>query len=299
MPMAHRVNPLVHNWLSIASRTAAEEPAVHDRADDDIYEWPICVTPRCKRRMWVTETGRQACRPCETQAAGHLAELSGLFARLDTTAALMRGSRTGGGATSGSRVPPIPPRMEVLALTGPGGVAARLQAIEDAWRQALDWATPLTVEHCTTFPVRRDDDGTVLVGRPGHGDRVYPHWRTQRPAVAVPKRVTFLANNLLWACSSYESVGQDIVDLRRMHGEMQAIVQGKQRHGDVKIGLCPVLTEEQRCAEQLYASARSYKTACGACRTRWEGDEEWRALRAAQEAVLRADALPDDVGVAA
>jgi hypothetical protein len=165
----------------------------------------------------------------------------------------MRGARRPGGGSTGSKTPPIPPRLEVLALVGPGGVAARLSAIEDAWRQVLGW---------TVAP-----------------------WRGS-PAQAVPHLVEFLANNLLWACSSYEEVGQDIDDLRRLHGEMKAIVENKARHGNVKIGLCPVLIEDRRCAEQLYASARSFKTACPACRSSWDGEDEWRELRAAQEAVL-------------
>ena len=265
MPMAHRVNPIMHNWLSIASRTTAEEPAVHDRADDDIYEWPICVTPRCGRRLWVSETGRQACRPCEMQAAGHLTELPGLFARLNTPAALMRGSRSGGGATSGSKAPPIPPRLEVLALTGPGGVAARLQAIEDAWRKALGW---------TVAP-----------------------WRGS-PAQAVPEHTRFLINNLPWATDAYVSVGQDVHDLRRLHAECTAALSGDRRPGRVQIGLCPSTVEDVLCAAQLAASAADHRVRCEQCGARWEGLAEWRALRVAQETVLRADALPG-TGVAA
>jgi hypothetical protein len=102
----------------------------------------------------------------------------------------------------------------------------------------------------------------------------------------VPEHVQFLANNLPWACDAYESAGQDIDDLRRLHGECSAIVNDKPRHGNVKIGLCPVLIDDRRCAEQLYASARSFKTFCPTCRARWEGDGEWHELRAAQEAVL-------------
>ncbi|MEU5772698.1 hypothetical protein ABZ819_05255 [Streptomyces venezuelae] len=184
--------------------------------------------------------------------ATRIAELPALFRRLDTTAALMRGARRTGGGTSGSKTPPIPPRLEVLALVGPGGVAARLSAIEDAWRQTLGW---------TIAP-----------------------W-CGSPAQAVPHQVEFLANNLLWACSSYEEVGQDIVELRKLHGECSAIVNDKPRHGSVKIGLCPVAIEGRLCAEQLHASARSFKTACPTCRSSWEGDQEWRELRAAQEAV--------------
>jgi hypothetical protein len=226
---------------------------VYDHPDDDGYEWPVCVTPNCKRRLWVAEANRWACRPCEDATAARIAELPALVRQLDTTAALMRGARRPGGSSSGSKTPPIPPRLEVLALVGPGGVAARLRDIEDAWRKELGW---------TVAP-----------------------WRGS-PAQAVPQHVTFLANNLPWACEAYESVGQDIDDLRRLHGECSAIVNDKPRYGNVKIGFCPVLIEERRCTEQLYASARSFKTACPTCRAQWEGEDEWRELRAAQEQVL-------------
>lgn len=231
---------------------------MHDHpTPDDGYEWPTCSAgpddgPRA-HQLWADELGRQICRPCEDKTRIRLAELPALFRRLDTTAALMRGaSRTGGGG-GGTKTPPIPPRLEVLSLVGPGGVAARLSAIEDSWRQTLGW---------TVAP-----------------------WRGS-PAQSVPLLVTFLLNNLPWAADSYESVGQDTDDLRRLHAECSAIVNDKPRYGNVKIGLCPVLIEDRRCGEQLYASARSYKTSCSTCLVRWEGDAEWRQLRAAQESML-------------
>lgn len=226
---------------------------MHDHPTLEDYDWPTCVTPNCGRELWVSEAGRQSCRPCEDQTSIRIAELPALFRQLDTTASLMRGARRIGGGSSGSKNPPIPPRLEVLSLVGPGGVAARLRDIEDSWRKALGW---------TVAP-----------------------WRGS-PTQAVPQHVTFLANNLPWACDAYESVGQDIDDLRRLHSECTAIVNDKPRYGNVKIGLCPVLIEELRCAEQLYASARSFKTACPTCRTKWEGEDEWRELRAAQEQLL-------------
>lgn len=227
---------------------------MHDHAPiDDGYEWPVCVTPRCNRRLWVAEAGRWACRPCEDATAARIAELPGLFRLLDTTAALMRGARRSGGGSSGSKTPPIPPRLEVLALVGPGGVAARLSAIEDAWRSALGW---------TVAP-----------------------WRGS-PAQAVPVHVEFLANNLLWACSSYEEVGQDVDDLRRLYGECKAIVDNERRPGRVQIGACPGQLEAGLCGQPLTASAASHRVRCGACGSRWETLGEWRELRAAQERVL-------------
>jgi hypothetical protein len=189
--------------------------------------------------------------------AQRIAELPALFRQLDTTAALMRGARRSGTGTSGSKTPPIPPRLDVLNLVGPGGAAARLAAIEDSWRAALGW--------------------TVA------------SWRGS-PAQSVPAHAEFLANNLLWACSSYAEVGQDIDDLRRLHGECQALVNDERRPGRVQIGNCPVPVDDELCWTPLTASAASHRVRCGGCGTRWETLGEWRELRAAQERIAEEQA---------
>lgn len=221
------------------------------------YEWPTCAAGPAEgpgsHQLWADELDRQACRPCEDKTRNRLAELPALFRRLDTTAALMRGaSRTSGGG-GGSKTPPIPPRLAVLSLVGPGGVAARLSAVEDSWRKALGW---------TVAP-----------------------WRGS-PAQAIPHLVTFLLNNLPWAADSYESIGQDIDDLRRLHAECTAIVADERKPGRVQIGVCPVRGEDGPCAAPLTARADSHRVHCGACGSRWETLGEWRELRAAQEQVL-------------
>ncbi|MGW4223006.1 hypothetical protein ACWEG1_06065 [Streptomyces bauhiniae] len=231
--------------------------------DADGYEWPNCVA--CHRPLWADETNRLACRPCQDKTGQRIAALPGLFQQLDTTAMLMRGARRPGGGASGSKTPPIPPRLEVLALLGPGGVAARLRAIEDSWRQALGWGVET---------------------RTG-GGRVFGSWRGS-PAQDVPALARFLGNNLLWACSSYESVGQDVEEIRRLHAECLALVQGERRPGRVPIGGCPALLKDGRCGTPLTASAASHRVHCGGCGSRWETLGEWRDLRAAQEAVSAA-----------
>lgn len=234
---------------------------MHDNADDQTYEWPTCITPNCGRRLWVSETGRYACRPCEDKTAKRLTELPALLAQLNQTATLMRGAARGGGTTSGSKTPPIPPRLEVLSLTAAGGVATRLRDIEDAWRKALGW---------TVAP-----------------------WRGSS-AQAVPEHIKFLANNLPWAVDSYESVGQDIDELRKLHAECTAAAANERRPGRVKIGRCPARYDDAVCRAELTASAGSHRVRCGTCGTRWETLGEWKQLREAQDAVLR-----DDAGVAA
>lgn len=227
---------------------------MHDHTPDDSgYEWPTCVTPRCGRQLWAGELDRWACRPCGDVTLARIAELPALFRQLDTTATLMRGARRPGGGGSGSKAPPIPPRLEVLSLVGPGGVAARLSAIEDAWRKVLGW---------TVAP-----------------------WRGS-PAQAVPQLAGFLANNLLWACGSYEEVGQDVDEIGKLHGECTAIVNDERRPGRVQIGNCPVRLDDGLCWTPLTASAASHRVRCGGCNAKWETIGEWRELRAAQEAVL-------------
>ncbi|MFF8784811.1 hypothetical protein [Streptomyces sp. NPDC015125] len=215
------------------------------------YSWPACVA--CGHELWVSETGRRACRPCEEKTAKRLTELPGLFRQLNTTASLMRGARKVGAATSGSRTPPIPPRLEVLSLVAAGGVATRLRDIEDAWRAALGW---------TVAP-----------------------WRGS-PAEAVPEHIKFLINNLPWAADAYDSIGQDIDDIRRLHAECTAALTGERRPGRVNIGLCPTVTAETGivCGNQLTASAGSPRIQCGNCGTEWPDMAAWRDLRRAQEA---------------
>lgn len=232
---------------------------MHDHPTPEAdYEWPTCAAgPEAGPRshpLWTDELDRLVCRPCEDRTSTRIAELPSLFRQLNTTASLMRGARRIGGGSSGSKTPPIPPRLEVLSLVGPGGIAARLRDIEDAWRKALDW---------TVAP-----------------------WRGS-PAQAVPNHVTFLANNLPWACDAYESVGQDIDDLRRLHAECVAIVNDERKPGRVQIGSCPVRDEDgEPCWTPLTASAASHRVRCSGCGSRWETLGEWRELRAAQEQVL-------------
>lgn len=257
---------------------------MHNPAEDADYEWPTCTA--CNKQLWDDEYERRICRPCEDKTRNRLTELPDLFARLSSTAALMRGASGGGAPTSGSKTPPIPPRLDVLNLVSAGGAAARLQAVEDSWRQALGWDTPPTVEHRTTFPITRTRDGQRHIGQPFRSDRVYPHWRTPTPDRLIPARITFLTNNLPWAADTYESVAQDVEEIRRLHAECKAAIANERKPGRVKAGLCPVRINDQLCRAQLTAVATNHRIRCGTCGTEWADLGAWRQLRQAQDAVL-------------
>ncbi|MBI0293319.1 hypothetical protein JBE04_02090 [Streptomyces sp. PRKS01-29] len=221
---------------------------MHDAADE--YTWPTCAA--CSRDLWETEAGRRTCRLCETRTAERLAAFPGLFQQINSSAALMRGARRGGAPTSGSRTPPIPPRLEVLSLAAAGGVATRLRDIEDSWRKTLGW---------TIAPWR---------GSPGQ---------------AVPEHVRFLVNNLPWACDAYDSVGQDVEEIRRLHAECTQALSHDRKPGRVNVGHCPTIIDDQPCGAQLTASAANSRIRCGICGAQWDDMWGWRELRRTQEAV--------------
>lgn len=232
----------------------------------DGYEWPTCTA--CHRDLWHDETGRQVCRPCQDRTITRLRELPALFNRLNTTANHMRGTApTSGSSTSGTRTPPIPPRLDVLTLTAPGGATRRLQDIEDSWRTALGWDhNPAT------------DPASV---------RIFAPWRSN-PAADVPRHARFLADNLPWACEAYDSVGQDVEEIRRIHADLTRALSGDRRPGRVSIGFCPtpVDDDQQPCGTDLTASTNSPRIQCPTCGTRWETDMEWKRLRSEQQAIL-------------
>ncbi|MFE3124488.1 hypothetical protein ACFXHD_13830 [Streptomyces hydrogenans] len=234
---------------------------MHTTPDAADYEWPSCTNPRCGRALWPEEAHRQVCRPCEQTAHDQLGELPALFVRLSTTAALLRRVGNRGVGSSSSDAPPIPGRLEVMDLTGPGGAADRLRTIEDTWRRAL---------------------GRQSAARAGS------------PTAAVPIHVTFLRINLQRACDTHEGVAQDLDAIRRLHRECTAAVSSGPRPARVGIGICPTRDAEgSPCGEPLAASSAHHRVHCPRCGARWDGMADWRDLRRAQDDVAAATAILD------
>ena len=153
---------------------------------------PCCTA--CRTPLWDTElaAGRWVCERCEHTAFEQLRAMPNLFRRVDTLAALMKGSSPGGiGAPT--REAPAPVRLAVLNQTGPGGIVTRLQSgIEDAWRRALGWQPGPNRHHA-------DIDGVT----------------------------TFLINNLPWACERYDEIAHDLKTIASIHGTLKSLDTGE------------------------------------------------------------------------
>lgn len=229
---------------------------MHDNPTEYLdQERPACTA--CGRDLWTSEAGRYLCRPCETKTGSRLAELAELWPQIDNTEVLEHGARRPGAGGSGGSQAPVPLRVAPLSLATAGGVATRLAAIEDSWRAALSW---------TVAP-----------------------WRGS-PRQAVPEHIRFLQNNLPWAAGDYESVDQDVEELRRLLAECRAALTTQPRPGSVKAGQCPNPGADLiPCGAQLTVRSDELKITCRSCGATWAGRAELQELRLAQLRIEQAD----------
>jgi hypothetical protein len=236
-------------------------PSASTAPDFAENDWPRCGP--CGRDLMEDELGRYACWACETRAGEDLRAIADLFPQLNVSSALApvvnrSGSTPGdGGAAPGRGVTaPVPLRLDVLALTAAGGVATRLQALEDAWRAAL-------------------------------GRRIAT-WAGS-PAQAVPVHVDFLRINLQWAAERYEGVDSDFAEIRRLRAEMVAALSATSRPARIGIGRCPARLEDGSvCGNSLTTTAATRRVRCSACGACWVDVAAWVELRRAQTAAAAA-----------
>lgn len=248
-------------------QTAATAPTTrshHGEGQRAGHDRRPCVD--CGRPLCEDETDRFTCRPCQGRAARRLLELADLLTRLNTATALAptSGQRSGGDTPNAGRAhAPLPVRVDVLDLTGPGGLYTRLQAIVDAWRAAR--SLPL-------HPV-------ISMGR------VYPYWRPNA-AHSAARHLKFLGAHLTWACTEYPEIGQDLTEIHHIHRAATTALDPTPpgRTGRVHIGRCPVTGPDnaEPCGTRLTADTTTRTATCHTCHTTWAGDDELRALRTAQ-----------------
>lgn len=230
----------------------------------DTYTWPTCT--RCSRNLHTNEIGRYACQICQDRARDDLTGIRALYPHLDTTTALIPRSSGHHTRTSTRTHAPLPVNVAVLDLTATGGVASRLQAIEDAWRAALG-------RHIGTW--------------------------AGSPRQALPVHTDFLVINLERACHQYPEIADDLAALRTLHRECKTAMlttldPGTRLPGRVPIGHCPAATRDdgsgQPCGAPLATTYGSQTVHCNACDTTWHGAAAWEALRRAQKTLTAAAA---------
>jgi len=202
-----------------------------------------------------TGDNRPVCQNCRDRLRATLNDIPDLYTALDDE--LLGQGGKAGPKVSGTREAPIPGRLDVLNLRGPGSTAnmpiadqhgaipvfAALESWERDWR------------HCRGLPITG----------------VWPDLPT-----ALTSIVRFLDAHLDWAADNHGAIDEFAGDVRGVRQSIKA-AQGD-RPDTVAIGNCPILDDAGKaCGAKLRASTWHDTIRCPACRTVWER-AEWERL---------------------
>lgn len=215
-------------------------PVYHPAGEPRAPEWP------------------PACNGCRERARRELAEIPEAYARVP--AALMPGSG-GGEHVSGTRTPPLPLRVDVLNLLGPGAAWTHREHDVDQ----VGTLPPLVLldQWC------RDWLGTC--------DR-----RQHLPDPTVTAMVAWLLVGLDTALDEHPAIDEWARDLSQLVRTLRRVAQA--HHQGEKAGRCPArLRDDTRCPATLRADPYVDQIACGRCGSTWNRrDGGWLRLRAEQ-----------------
>jgi len=179
----------------------------------------------------------------------------------------MRGSGRAERVT-GTPEPTIPPRVDVIDLTGHARLGSRGPYVRAFLGLDDDQAGPLAV--ATRLDVQVHDWITYL-----------PHARL--PHATITAMVTWLLVWLDTACDDHPGIDEFAADLLGIVRDVHAA----QRTGGPgeKVGRCPtVLRDESTCATTLRADPYLNRIACPRCSTTWNRETGgWQRLRARQD----------------
>lgn len=223
------------------------------------HQQPEYRCSNCTRLLFADELNRFACWPCESRANQSITELPSLYRQLSSV--LAPGSRTSEtGRVRASREAPLPVNLHVLDLIGPGGIATKLQAIEDSWRSARG-----------RTPGPRTD-----------GVRWFATSRAKSPNFAVAEHAVFIGYNLRWACESYEEVAADLTVIRELHAMAQTAITG-QRRRRVMVSCLAEFDDGTTCGADLGIDVAAAYSTCSECGARW-GRDDWVRLHESMQA---------------
>lgn len=182
------------------------------------------------------------CTRCLASVEDRIKSLRAYYRKLEEY--LYPGSPGGSQPVSGgSTEAPLPLRLEVLNLRGPGGITDVLAGWEDDWRERLGW---------TRRPFRGDTEQTL--------DGV----------------ATFLERNWTWCADKHPTPEAFAADVRYLVDACRLHTEGR---SDVRVlGECPVVNGTTGvCGARLFAAPYLKVIRCFKCKTEWE-EKDWLKL---------------------
>lgn len=233
-------------------------PSFSPPYDDD--QEPEFTCTNCTRLLYQNELHRFVCFPCEDRTKRQLAALPALFKQL-SSALVPSSSRSGEAPVKVSRDAPLPASLHVLDMVGPGGIATKLEAIEDSWRSARGRS----------------------IGPRNDGVRWFATTRTKSPDHALADHITYITWNLQWACESYEEIPDDLDVISKVHSQAQAAITGERRR-KIAVVCLSEYDDGSQCGAELNIDVSAAITTCRSCGARW-GRDDWLRLHEGRQAV--------------
>jgi hypothetical protein len=187
----------------------------------------------CSRALLHHEAGRYACLICQDRGITWLRAMPALYAELGDL--LQPGAGRGEGRVSGSKAAPLPCSADALNLRARGGLVTILASWEDAIRDELGYSP-------ATFRGSYEQTLTGIAG--------------------------FLVGNAPWIWGSFAAVDEMHDELRRLHGQAQAVTGGERPPRRVPVA-CP-------CGHTLRVTLDTAGVRCPACETSYGHSEALR-----------------------
>lgn len=201
------------------------------------------------------------CAPCTSRMRDQLRELVDEYALLDATPGASAGQRV-----SGTRTAPLPARLDVLNLLGPGSAHVHVHRRDEHDDQIGELPTLVWLESwCRDWRDTR-----------GQGETL--------PEPTITGMTRWLDHRLDWAADEHEAVDEFAAEL----GKALRLLRGVNRAGDrpesMFVGYCPAEATDGPCGQPLYANTRYAVIVCrcGAEYARHDGG--WERLAATLKA---------------
>lgn len=250
----------------------------------------------------------QVCDPCRETLDWRLGDIVELYALLPDL--LEPGADAGRPKVSGSRDAPLPVRLDVLTLTGPGDDAHDVEEVESQLCQVGSWPVQVMlrsweadIRHTRALadPDQLAPLAALMAGQlrwlagaaAQRGDCRTLRWAAQylvwlRPRLhaitdiswPLTGTVAFLRRHLPWMCEQYPAVADFAAEVTGVHNGLRDACR---EHRPKLLGTCTrsVLRdgEQVECGARLYASTYSDTISCWGegCGASWDR-AEWKRL---------------------
>lgn len=210
----------------------------------------VCVV--CQRRPpeWSL-----CCAGCTSRMRDQLAALVDEYARLDATPGSSTGQRV-----SGTRTAPLPLRVDVLNLVGPGSAHVHVDRRE---------------EH---------DDQVGELPPLVWLDQVVRDWRDTRgqgehlPGTTITQMTAWLDRRLDWAADEHPAIDEFAAELAGQLRTLRGVNRAGEKPDAEFVGYCPADAVDGPCGQPLYANPWYAVITCG-CGAEWRRDQ-WEHLAA-------------------